>query len=465
MKTYKYLLLSMIVVLGLLLGACQPSATEVPEEIEKPAADEETEATQEVEPEKPAEKDGEVIELAFWTLLGGANGDRIQRLVDDFNASQDDIVVVNERQGGYDDLQQKLLAAVAAGDPPPLTMVDYKYVPFYAKNDVFVPINDYASEEDMADFIPGLLTDLTYEGKVYAVPFNRSTQGVFYNKDLMREVGLDPDSPPETWEEMVEIGPAVKELGEEYYVTYGSEGNAQWMFEPLVYQFGGRISDENCRFVFDQPGEGGIEVMEFLQDNIYETEYFLVSGQPTGGFYEVSFEWATEGRVLFTRSSTALQGSVPDNVEFDWGFTKFPYAEGGTPAVTSGGANIAMTTNTTDAEREAAWKFMQFVSNTENSAWFHMETGYMPTRYSVLELPEVQAFHAEHPSWLVSVGQLEYVKPTACGVFNAPEWASVIQSALDRILLGNEDPATVLSEAASTLNQTIDSIPEDELIK
>ena len=263
---------------------------------------------------------------------------------------------------------------------------------------------------------------------------------------------------------MVSYGDAVKDLGDDFYVTYGKETNAQWMFEPLVYQFGGRISDENCRFVFDQPGEGGIEVMQFLQDNIYDTEYFLIGANVTGGFTEASFEFV-EGKVLFTRSSTALQGSLDERLDFNWSFAKFPYAEGGTPAVTSGGANIAMTTNTTDAEREAAWQFMHFISNTENSAWFHMETGYMPSRYSVLDLPEVQAYHEDHPTWLISVDQLEYVKPTSCGVFNAPEWASVIQAALDRILLNNEDPQTVLSEAAATLNQTIDSIPADELIK
>ena len=461
MKTFKYVI-GLIFILGILLSACQPNAAEPTD-----AVVDETEGTEtdDGDVEAPVEGTGEVIELAFWTLLGGANGDRIQKLVDDFNASQDEIVIVNERQGGYDDLQQKLLAAVAAGNPPPLTMVDYKYVPFYAKNGVFVPINDFATEADMEDFIPGLLTDLTFEGQVYAVPFNRSTQGMFYNKDLMEAVGLDPDSPPETWSEMVEIGPAVKELDEDYFVTYGKESNAQWMFEPMVYQFGGRVSDENCRFVFNEPGEGGVEVMEFLQENVYDTEYFLIGANPVGGFYEVSFEWATEGRVLFTRSSTALQGGLEDNVDFNWGFAKFPYAEGGTPAVTSGGANIAITTNTTDAERAAAWEFARFVSNTENSAWFHMETGYMPSRYSVLDLPEVQEFHAENPTWLVSVDQLEFVKPTACGVFNAPEWASVMQAALDRIILNNEDVQTVLDDAAEQLNITIDSIPEDELIK
>ncbi|HBH13798.1 MAG TPA: hypothetical protein DDX29_11925 [Clostridiales bacterium] len=456
MKKY-YMIFSLIFILGLVLSACQST------QVEEPAVVDEQDDSEEPEVVEEPEDEGEVIELAFWTLLGGNLGDWLQEQVDEFNATHPNIKIVNERQGGYDDLQQKLLASVAAGNPPPLTMVDYKYVPFYAKNGVFIPINEFASDADFEDFIPGLLTDLTYKGEVYAVPYNRSTQGVFYNKDLMAAVGLE--EPPTTWEEMEAIGPSVKELGDEYFVTYGKESNAQWMFEPLVYQFGGRVSDENCRFVFNEPGEGGVEVMEFLQRNTYDTEYFLIGANPVGGFYEVSFEWATEGRVLFTRSSTALQGGLAENVNFDWGFTKFPYAEGGTPAVTSGGANIAMTSNTTQEEREAAWTFMHFMSNTENSAWYHMQTGYMPTRYSVLELDEVKEYHVEHPSWLVSVEQLEFVQPTACGVLNAPEWAGVIQSAMDRIILNNEDVQTVLDEAAEELNRTIDSIPTEELIR
>ncbi|MDX9863982.1 MAG: ABC transporter substrate-binding protein [Anaerolineaceae bacterium] len=454
MKKYKYIL-GLFVAFALLLSACQQAATPA----EAPSAGSESEPAA---PDSAAESDGEVIELAFWTLLGGSNGDRIQKLVDDFNASQDGIVIIYEQQGGYDDLQQKLLASLAAGDPPPITMVDYKYVPFYAKNGAFEPINNLASEEDLADYIPGLLTDLTYKGQVYAIPFNRSTQGMFYNKDLMREVGLDPEAPPETWAEMVEIGEAVKALGDDYYVTYGKESNAQWMFEPLVYQFGGRISDENCRFVFNE--EGGVEVAEFLQKNIYDTDLFLIGANPVGNFDEVSFEWV-QGKVLFTRSSTALQGSMEERVDFDWGFTKFPYAEGGTPAVTSGGANIAIAANYTPEEKAAAWEFVKFATNAENSAWFHMETGYMPTRYSVMELPEAQAYYVDHPTWLVSVDQLDYVEPTACGVFNAPEWQPVIQAAMDRIILNNEDAKTVLDEAAEQLNMTIDSIAPEELIK
>jgi len=405
------------------------------------------------------------IELKFWTLLGGRNGDLIQSQIDNFNASQNEVRIINERQGGYDDLQRKLLASVAAGNPPHLTMVDYKYVPFYAKNGVFVAINDYISKEDLQDIIPGLLTDLTYNGNIYAIPYNRSTQGVFYNGDLMRKAGFNPETDmPKTWQDMVKMGPAVKKLGDKYYVAYGKEANAQWMFEPLVYQFGGRVSDDDARFIFNLPGEGGVESMRLLQDNVHKTKYFLNGANAVGEFWEVALEWK-QGEVIFTRSSTALLGSIASTVDFDWGFTAFPQSEGGSPAVTSGGANIAMTSNTTEAERKAAWKFMQFMSNTENSAWYHMQTGYMPVRYSVLNLPEIQEFHKTHPNWRISIDQLNYVKPTSRGVLNAPEWQAVIQGAVDRIMFRNEDPQKVLDEAAAELNRTIDSIPKEERIK
>ncbi len=67
---------------------------------------------------------------------------------------------------------------------------------FMQKMVLLKPINNLASAEDLADYIPGLLTDLSYKGQVYAIPFNRSTQGMFYNKDLMKQVGLDPELSP-----------------------------------------------------------------------------------------------------------------------------------------------------------------------------------------------------------------------------------------------------------------------------
>jgi len=328
------------------------------------------------------------------------------------------------------------------------------YVPYYAQQGVFEPIDNFWSEEDKKDFIPGLLTDLTFRGKVYAVPFARSNQGLYYNKDLMKEIGLDPEKPPESFEDIVAYSKQLQEKkGKNFWAGYGSEGNWQWMFEPLLAAWGGKVNDDNCNFTFND--EKGVAMAKFFQDNIYKDKLLAVATSPSAPqFADSHFEFVN-GQVLFTRSSTALQGSMGNIVKFNWGFVMFPKGPAGR-VVTSGGANIAITAKSTAEQKKAAWEFVRFATDTQRSATFHMQTGYLPTRFSVSKLPEVQEFYKKNPSWLVSVKQLEFVKTTACGVLNAPEWASVMQAAMDRVVLKNEDPKKVLDQAVSELQKTID---------
>jgi sn-glycerol 3-phosphate transport system substrate-binding protein len=453
-------ILALLILTSMLLSACAP-ATEAPKAVQPTQA---ASAATAKPTDAPKPASGSKIELQFWTLLGGANADRIQAIVDEFNKSQDKIVVTNEKQGGYDDLQQKLLASIVAGKPPVITMVDYKYVPYYAQQGVFEPIDNLWTEEDKKDFIPGLLTDLTFRGKVYAVPFNRSTQGIFYNKDLMKEIGLDPEKPPETFDQIVAYSKLLQEKkGKNFWAAFGSEGNWQWMFEPLLAAWGGKVNDDNCNFTFND--EKGVAMAKFFQDNIYKDKLFGIAANPSApNFSDSAFEFVN-GQVLFTRSSTALQGSMGSTVKFNWGFAMFPAGPAGR-VVTSGGANIAITAKSTTEQKKAAWEFVRFATDTKHSATFHMQTGYMPSRYSVTKLPEVQEFYKKNPSWLVSVNQLDFVKPTACGVLNAPEWASVMQAAMDRVTLKNEDPKKVLDQAAAELQKTIDKArAENKLIK
>jgi|GEM_PF-340618 len=399
------------------------------------------------------------MKIEFWTLLTGNLARALDQQVQAFNQSQDKIQIVNVNQGGYQELQQKLLAAVAAGNPPVITMVDYINVPFYAQQGVFEPINNLASEEDMADFIPALLDDLSYKGQVYALPYNRSTQGLYYNKDLFAEIGLDPERAPETWDEFRQFSKQITESAEGRYGTYANF--TRWYFEPFIYQWGGRMNDEECNPVFHK--EGAVEVMTFFR-NLYQDGYATLPSNLSGTFDQQALEFVN-GDVGMMLQSTAIQSFIGDTVDFTWGFSMLPAGPAGR-AVTHGGGNVAISAKASDEEKQAAWEFVRFLTDAERSAEFHMATGYMPTRYSVLEMPEVQAFHKENPSWLVSVKQLEFARPTACVVVNVPEYHNIITEAIARVIINGEDPEAVMNEAASELQAAIDTLrAEGKLIQ
>ncbi len=423
----------LLLLMGALIAACAAPAA--------PAATGESSA---------AAPQTQVIELEFWTLLTGNLAEALDAQVQAFNASQDRIRIVNVNQGGYNELQQKLLASIAAGNMPPITMVDYIYVPYYAQQGVFAPIDELASPEDMADFIPALLEDLSYNGRPYALPYNRSTQGFYYNKDLFREVGLDPDQPPATWEEFREVAKILSESG-----VYGTYANySRWYFEPFVYQWGGVLNDAECNPTLDSPEV--IAMAKFFQDLYHVDGYAVMPATLSGTFDQAAIEFIN-GQVGMMRQSTAIQSFIGNSVDFDWGFAMMP-AGPVTRAVTHGGGNVAISAFLDETRKAAAWEFVRFLTDTERSAEFHMATGYMPTRYSVLERDDVKAFHAEHPSWLISVQQLEFARPTACIVRNVPEYNAIITQAIDRMIINNEDPATVLGEVQRELQLAVDEL-------
>lgn len=449
-----------ILLVALIVVGC--SSNNEPEEAEPTEAAAEVEEPSSAETAPDLEDVAEPVEIEFWTLLTGPLGERLDALITEYNASQDNVVVVNVNQGGYNEIQQKMLAALAAGDPSYVaTMIDYKNVPFYANSGVLEPISDWASDEDMADFIPGLLSDLTLNDKVYALPMNRSTQGLYYNKDLFIQAGLDPDKPPQTWEEVREYGAAIAALGDEYAGTYGT-GNMQWYFEPFVYEFGGEFSDAECNFTFNDAA--GVAAATYLQELVHKDGVAIIPANLSGAFDQQMSEFV-QGNIGMIRQSTAVNGFISDVVDFDWGFTMFPEGPAGR-AVTGGGANVAIGAHASEEEKAAAWDFIRWLTNAENSAEFHMATGYMPSRYSAAELPEVQAFYEDHPTWKISVDQLEFARPTSCAVLNSPQWAAVIEASMDRILINNEDVQSVLDDAVAELNEAIaDARAADTLIQ
>jgi len=453
-KSKLFLLVALLLIVVQVIAACapaaEPEATAEPAapETEEAAPPEEEEMEEEEEPAATEEQEALApIEIEFWTMLGGDLCEKVSEYVEKFNGMQDEVIVTEVNQGGYEPLLEKQLASVAAGNFPPVTLMDYKVVPFFASNGILEPISNWASEEDMQDFIPALLNDLTYDGTVYALPFNRSYQGVYYNKDLFRAAGLDPDSPPETWEEYAEFVDQIGAIGDDVWGSYVYRRSHEH-----ILSFGEPISDANCDVTINS--ERGVEALQYMADLNF-VHGALVPAQLSGPFDQTAIEFI-QGKVGMYSGSIAIQNRVKESVDFDWGFSLLPEGPYGDRAWLGGGGNVAMSASADPEIKEAAWKFVSFLSSAEQSADWHMTTGYLPTRYSVANLPEVIEFYEDNPSWQTSVDGAEFIFPTPCAIVNIPQYVSIERPNADRIVLNGEDAQEVMDQLAEELQILID---------
>ncbi len=450
-----------VAILAMVLASCAPAATPTPVVITQTQVVKETQIVKETQvvketvvaeptavPQQPAKQ----VNIVMWQLLSGTMAGVLDAQVARFNASQSRIKVEIINQGGYDGIQQKMLAALAAGgqDMPHVTMIDYINVPFYAQEGTLVPLDDYFTAEAWEDFIPGLLEDLKYNGKTYAVPANRSTQGLYYNKDLFRAVGLDPEKPPQTWDEFAEYSKILTDPAKDQYGTYS--WISRWYFPLLLYGFGGQMNDAEGNCTYDSPE--GVAAMSFLQ-NLKKDGVAIIPANLTGAFELQASEFVA-GQIGMMFQSTAILSWIGDTVPFDWGFAMMPAGPAGR-YVTHGAANYAVCTGKSPEETQAAIELVDWLSAPTQTAEFHMKTGYMAGRWSALELPETVEFYKTHPYYKISVQQLEWAHPTSTIEFSVKEWGTYLQqTTLPDILINERDVATVLNESCAYVNELVE---------
>ena len=146
--------------------------------------------------------------LTFWHAMGGTNGEVLQQIVDDFNASQDEIEVKAEYQGTYDDTITKLKAAMQSdsGLPDVCQMYDVG-TKFMYDSGAVIPVEDKfeSTGYDKSSVMEVISSYYTVDGKQYAMPFNVSTPMLYYNKDVFEAAGLDPETKNEIFELLCRI--------------------------------------------------------------------------------------------------------------------------------------------------------------------------------------------------------------------------------------------------------------------
>jgi len=372
----------------------------------------------------------------------------IQELTDEWAALNPQHSVKAIYAGNYEETTTKALTAANAGNPPQVAVLLSIDLFTLIEEDVILPISDIATSdadrEWIAGFYPAFMKDSQFEGKTYAIPFQRSTPVLYYNKDAFRAAGLDPESPPKTWAEMIEVG---KKL-----TTKDANGNvAQWGTRiPTLglggaWLFGGLVISKGDVLTTETGTEARIDTPATVASLEFLLELANEGVMAPGGI-----NWAdtpkafVEGETASIWTSTGNLAFIEDNAQFDWGVGFLPGGDG--PGAPIGGGNFYIFKDTTDEERAAALDFIKFMSSPASAAKWSIATGYVAPRPDTWETPEMKAYAERLPQALVAREQLAYAE-REFATFQRAKVTQYLVDAIESVVTGNAQPAEALKKA------------------
>ena len=398
----------------------------------------------------PAAAEQTKLTMYYPIAVGGALTKVVDGMIEGFEKENPDIDVEAIYAGNYDDTRIRALSAINSGEAPQLSVLFSIDAYDLIEQDLIVPFDDVvASDEEKAwlnGFYPALMANGTIEGQTWGVPFQRSTIVAYYNKDMFREAGLDPENPPKTWDELVETGKALTN-DDHYGLMIPSTGYPYWMFQALAIQNGKELmSDDGLTTNFDD--KKVVETLDFWKS--LSTEH--------GVMPEGTIEWGTlrqaflEGKTAMMWHSTGNLPAVKDNAEFDFGVAMLPGNERlGSP---TGGGNFYIFKDASEEERKAALELIKFMTSPEQAAKWSIATGYMGVSPAAYETEALKVYTAEFPPALVARDQLEH----AVAEFSTFETARVregLNNAIQETLTGEKSAEEALGEAQQSADRLL----------
>ncbi len=384
------------------------------------------------------------VEVAFWYAYGDLVRKVLLELVARFNESQSRVWIRAVHQGDYFEALAKLRTALAAGAAPALSHVVCEVVPYLARAGVLEPLDAYEGAQAMP-FVPALAQGGSFAGgsgqPTVAIPFNRSTPIAFANARTLEQEGVRP---PTTWEELVSVARRLTRRASDGQVRWGFEVPISWWYwVAMVGQAGGALVDADGRPSLG--GEAGEKALRFWQRLVHEEG---VMRPPPGRDYQAwqsTNESFLQGRVAMMWSSTAFVRYLEDNARFP--VVAAPLPRDVRASVPTGGTMFVLMRTAPDEEKQAAWEFVRWMCDVEQTITWSTRTGYMPVTRPAVERLLDRGWYVRHPNDRVAYDQLGAVAPWPW----APELfrieRDIVEPRLEEAVLTGSDARALLDEA------------------
>jgi len=403
-------------------------------------------------------------QVQWWHALTGQLGEALQEIVDDFNAMQDDYRVEAIYKGNYTETMNAAIAAFRAGEQPHIVQVfEVGTATMMAARGAIYPVQDLMIDAgydfSVDDFVAAVASYYTTtDGELLSMPFNSSTPVLWYNKDHFAAAGLDPETPPRTWDEVGEFSRQIVDSGAAACgLSFGwqswvlVENMSAWHDEPIGTQENG-FAGLDTEFVFH---ENAVVPRLIEQIGSWSQEGLFRYGGRRGD----SLPLFTTGECSIWLNSSAYYGGIKEQADFAFGVGMLPYYDDIEAAPQNsiiGGATLWVLQGKPAEEYAAVAAFFDYLASAEVQAHWHQSTGYVPITTAAYELTLESGFYDEEPGTNISVEQLNLNPPTpnskGLRFGNFVQIRDVINDELEAVWNGTKTAKQALEDAAAAGN-------------
>lgn len=448
MRTQRWSPVALVATVMLVLVSCGDDDTGGPATADDTTTQDDTDAGTEQDGDASVNAD---VTLTFWNGFTGPDRPAVEELVGRFNESRDDVHIDMEIMP-WDVFYDRLLPAYGSGTGPDIVAMDTVQIPQYAERGLLREMGDYYDDQDSeADALVETAVEAsTFRGTAYGVPMNFTTTLLYWNKGMFEEAGLDPESPPQNWDEFADYARqlTIDEDGDGSPEQFGlamADHATVPMWQILLWQGGGGVaSQDGTTALLDAPET--IEAMEFWSDLVINEKIAPVG---LGG---------ADADALFQAERAAMEIVGPwmttgfAEAGIDFGLAMPPEGPGG--SVTLGSSTgFALNADLDEAAVAAATDFFRFWNSVESQIYWAVNTGFPPSRTDIpaedlADNPYVAAFS-------------EHADRSRLYLHNVQEFAKVngdiFEPALQRILNEQGTVEEIFGEADAEIQAVLDA--------
>ena len=398
------------------------------------------------------------VQIEYWYGLGGKLDENMQKIIADFNASQDKYEVKGVAQEKYDVTYEKLQAAIAAKKTPALALLEADKVDVLAGKDLLTNISDYTSKDKdfkEENYLQSFLETGKKEDKLFAFPIYGTTQLLYYNKQAFKDAGISEDS-LKTWTGLAEAAKKLTKKDGNEVSFYGWE--PMWDENNLMdasLSNGGKIlSDDGKQVLINS--EEWIEAWDSFRKWIHEDKIMRIhSGGQGWEYWYATVDDAMKGKTAGYTGSSGDQGDL----DFDkLAAYEQPAFKAGKEAKPIAQARLlAIPKGVSDEEKQGAYEFIKYFTTAKVSAQWSIASGYISVNKESASTPEFIEYVKNNPQAAVPTAQAAH----ATKVFIDPTGGKItdaLKIAADKVEIENVSAKEALDEAQKTAQEALDKV-------